>query len=1026
MPKLRAEVNKSSANVSVHRGASPEAAWQNVIRPWLEKVSENALPNPQPAAVVTPSRSQAYFFRDQLLADGKSLLGVKFLSPPQLREVLLRERGLNVPLREHLRLLLAVTAEQFATEQTSNEEALLVAKSIARDPDHFLRALDQLGAAGWSFDEIDSLALREIAARFEKQARACGFTFVYEADRAAVQNADKVESLFSNLLLFGFDAAHWPLWPLLHAAARSANEATVVLTDPRDEARDVDETWVGTWEETFDEAKVIPPTNERSTRLRQDYGGQASSAFDALSVARSNIHFVVGRDTTQQARAIVALAAKFLADPKCDRLGIVFAAAGALARLVATFLESAQIVHNDGIAHLAPSAFDDHAWRAWLELQQAPRLKSLFQFLRASRIDIFPSLSIPQVENTLRRAYNEVLIDDLELLRDYCARSDILRDGKAVADGLDKVQFYPASGSLTEFLSKTHKIFAQLRWKEHWSEIDRLSRGWSEQLSNTFSKSTYLRWLKEVLGAPSLQRDDFGAHAYARVHLLPYAEAQGQPWSHLIFAGLNDDAWPALDDELGFVREEQIDELNRQNKSLNQRASKRGSQGEGHWSVREGKTLLLGPNERRQLRRRQLLNLFESVTGGIGASANLYSAAQPGRIANPTEFFSWLYFQTRGRGVSQQTLQRLEEQTRAWLKDWSPIDAQKVDSISVGRTRYAFDARRQERAAGEYEFALKTAPEREIALRVTQWEQAMRWPALVWMEIFLGVEANDENGDAWPVATGQWVHRWLADSVRDGEENMFVDVGRTDEIRAHIIEHAQAFRREMELVCAERAKKLPDWWTSGWSNALYIADCLAAKVSGLNDWSEMAVEWSLGSPAEISLSENETLRVRGRIDLILARTKSEKSQLGYEDLWVVDYKTGRQRGFNLKEMLRRDPPERRFRKQLADGRGVQLALYALAVHALGAKDVELTLLSPAGELKKQFELADVLAQKDFWRELHRMQQSGVFGMLGPVHSDFGFVRKYPLATLSIDPDLLKAKWTLTHPAFSLETEEESK
>jgi hypothetical protein len=67
-------------------------------------------------------------------------------------------------------------------------------------------------------------------------------------------------------------------------------------------------------------------------------------------------------------------------------------------------------------------------------------------------------------------------------------------------------------------------------------------------------------------------------------------------------------------------------------------------------------------------------------------------------------------------------------------------------------------------------------------------------------------------------------------------------------------------------------------------------------------------------------------------------------------------------------------------------------------------------------------LPDVLAQKGFWRELHRMQETGVFGMLGPIHADFGFVRKYPLATLSIDTDLLKEKWMLTHPAFALEEE----
>lgn len=1019
MAQRSANGRKNARHVTLHIGASFEAAWENVLQPWFEKIRERGLRDDQPSVVVTASRSQVYFLRNELLAAGKSLLGVKFLSPPQLREKLLRGSRLNVPLREHLRLLLAVIAEEFAAARDTkreNDEAVLIAKSIARDPDHFLRALDQVGAAGWSFEEIDSSPLREIAARFEKCARDCGFTFVYEADRAAVRHAEKSQPLFNNLLSFGFDAAHWPLWPLLRAAALASIETTAVLNDPRDEARDIDETWIGTWEETFGAAEVIPAADERST----------PSVSESLPTQTTNVHFVVGRDTTQQARAIVALTAKFLADPKCERLGILFAGARVLPRLVATFLESAQIAHNDGIAHLAPGVFDDDAWHAWLELQQAPRLKSLFQFLRASKTDIFGDLTILRVEETLRGAYNEVLIDDIELLRHYCAGNGILRHGKAVARGLDKIQFLPSSALLREFLSQTRKIFSQLDWKEHWSEVDRLSRNWTESLSAAFSKSTYLRWLREILGAPSLQRDDFGAHPYARVHLLPYVEAQGQPWSHLIFAGLNDEAWPALVDEVGFVREEQIDEVNRQNRTLNRRASKRGRQGEGHWSVREGKTLLLGPNERRQIRRRQLLNLVESVTGGVGASANLYSDALPSRIANPTEFFSWLYFNARGRGVSQQTLQTLEEQTRAWLKDWSPGDAQKVDSISVGRTRYAFDARRQPRAAGEYEFALRTAPEREIELRVTQWEQALRWPAIVWMKIFLGIESSDENGDAWPVATGQWVHRWLANSVRDGEENMFVDVSRANDVRARIVEQAREFREQIGALCAEHGKVLPDWWASGWGNALYIADCLAAKVSGLHDWSEMAVEWPLQSPALISLDENETLRVRGRIDLVLARRKSDQSQIGYADLWVVDYKTGRQRGFNPKELRRRETSELKFRRQLIEGRGVQLALYALAAHALGAEDVQLTLLSPAEELEPQFQLPHVLAQKDFWRELHRMQQTGIFGMLGPVHSDFGFVRKYPLATLSIDPDLLKTKWALTHPAFSLEAEEEAK
>jgi len=1013
----------SAQRVSLFLSASPEAAWESVVRPWFENMATHSLRREQPVAVVTASRSQAYFFRSRLLADGKSLLGVIFLSAPQLREFLLRGRNLNIPLREHLRLFLAIAAEELANG--SDSEAALVAKSIARDPDQFLRVLDQLRAAGWSFDEIESPPLRAIAAQFEKQVRECGFTFIYDADRDVAPSAPESPSLFSNLLLFGFDGAHWPLFPLLRAATLASTSATAVLNDPRDEARDLDETWVGTWEEAFGPAEILPPPSTASRPALHSHPAEGRSDLVSPSLP-AEIYFLIGRDTTQQARAIVALTAKFLSDPHCERLGVLFSKPNALARLVATFLQSTEIPHNDGIAHLTPSALDDNAWRAWLELQEAPRLKLLFRFLRATSQKIFEKISISQVEKTLKRAYNEILIDDIKLLSDYCASSPELRHGVAVAYGLEKIQFLPEAAAFVEFLSQTRKIFLELGWKEHWHEVERLSRNWSGRLSSKVSKDSYLRWLRELVGAPSFERDDFGAHPYARLHLLTYADAQGQPWSHLIFAGLNDEAWPILNDEFTFVRDQRVVELNRQNRTLNRRASKRGKQGEGHWSVREGKTLLLGPNEHRQTRRRQLLSLAESVSTAVGASANLYSEATPSRIANPSEFFSWLHFNARGRGVSQRTLQALEQQTRCWLKDWSPVDAQKVDSISVGRTRYAFDQRRQLRAASEYEFAFRNPVEREISLRVTQWEQALRWPAIVWMKIFLGVESDDDDGNAWPIATGEWVHRWLADSVPEGDQRKFVEVNRADEIRERLQTHARGFREQVSKLCATRGKTLPDWWHSGWSNALHIADCLAAKISDLRDWSEMAVEWPLGEPSLIAVTENEPLRLRGRIDLILARRKSEQAKIGFSDLWVIDYKTGRQRGFRLKELRRRDTPERKFRRQLIEGRGVQLALYALAVYALGGEDVYLTLLSPAEEFEPQFHLADVLAQKDFWLELQRMQETGIFGMLGPVHADFGYARNYPLATLPIDPDLLEEKWALTHRAFTVKDEEEAK
>ena len=392
--------------VSLYITTSFEAAWENVLFPWLEAAASRAHEETVPVAVVTPFRSHAQLLRSKLLVHGISLLGVRFLVPAQLRDILLRDSGLKLPLREHLRLLLAVAAEEFTANAESEQPDSLIARAVARDPDYFLRLFDELGAAGWDVAEVDQPMLGEIATRFKKTCRDCGFTFVHEADRLATTNAAKLPPRFSQLLVTGFDGAHWPLWPLLHAAVKSSREATVVLNDPRDEARDIDETWVGTWEEVFGEAEPVPephPKAERKTRER-----------DPLD----KVHFLVGADTTEQARAIVAVTAKFLCENDCERIGILFPHKGALPRHVASFLRAAQIAHNDAIAHLTPSVFDHDAWRAWLELQENPQLKFLFQFVRAVEARIFDKTSVLRIEEKLRDAYSSVLIDNIEILRE--------------------------------------------------------------------------------------------------------------------------------------------------------------------------------------------------------------------------------------------------------------------------------------------------------------------------------------------------------------------------------------------------------------------------------------------------------------------------------------------------------------------------------------------------------------------------------------------------------------------------------
>ncbi|HEV8422826.1 MAG TPA: PD-(D/E)XK nuclease family protein [Chthoniobacterales bacterium] len=1012
----------------LHLGASFADSWENVLLPWFKGVARSPL-TAKPSAIVTPSRSIAYLVRSKLLAANLSFLGLKFLSPAQLRENLSRD-GKEISLREHLRLLLAIAAETVVKQgsggQTRDASKQLVAKSIARDPDHFLRTIDQLSAAGWTIGEVNEPGLSEVSQRFERMASDCGFRFVHEADRQLEAAAAQLPPFFHRLMLLGFNGAHWPLWPLLHGAVRSSSDSVVILNHPRDEASELDETWVGTWEEVFGEAQTIPSASDTvfssvEGSLRPEMTNETSSR---TGISGKMIHFLVGRDTPEQARAIVALTAKFLQEPHSERIGILFPRPGALPRMVARLLGKARIAHNDGLAHQAPSAFDSEAWRAWLELQESPRLKVLLRFLRASNTKLFSTVALTEVERRLRERYNAVLIDDLDILREAFARQGESPERAAILAGLEKIEFLPRVGTLLDFLSQTQKIFLRLGWKQHWSEVDRLSRSWAAKLADLLPRHLYLRWLREILGTPSLQRDELGTHPYSRVHLLPYAEAEGQSWSHLILAGLTEEEWPALDGELGFVREQEIYEFNRRNRILNRQAVKRGRHGEGHWSVRPNKTLLLGSNERRQIRRRQLNNLLETAEHGIGVTANLYSDSFPSRTANPSDLFSRLYFSARGEGLSQPVLHALEKQTREWLGDWSPIDSEKVNSIKIGRTRYAYDLRRQLRPASEYEFALRAPPDRPVSLAVTNWEQAVRWPAIIWMKIFLGVEADGEDSNAWAGATGQWVHRWLAEGTGASEGSRFVPISETSEIRGRILAGAKRFHAEVQSLCQTCDRPVPDWWTSGWGNALYLADTLACKLSALSDWSALAAEWKLNSPTVIPLDSERALRVRGRIDLILGRGEKNNADLGgFPELWIVDYKTGGQRAFDLRAHKKSETPQNKLLRQLVDGRGVQLALYSLAAHALGAEDARLTLLGFDGDMEPQFGLKDAIAQKEFWRALHEMQETGSFGMLGFIHKSFGFCPAYPLATLQVDVDLLREKWALTHPALVTQTEE---
>ncbi|HEX8678667.1 MAG TPA: hypothetical protein VF683_01800, partial [Chthoniobacterales bacterium] len=759
--------------------ASARDGWEGAVRDWFDAVLPNAWLHRLPSLVVVPTGSHAHALKARLLRERRSHLGVQFVTPAGLRELFARDGEPCAASREHLRLLLAIAAEETLRAERDGEVAPdhLAAKSVVRTPDHLLRALDRLETAGWDFNRLQMRSFAPIVRRFREHLRGCRFGLVGNVDRAALASTQSAPPRFANVLISGLSGAYWPYWFLLRAAVEAAEAATVVLEYPRDNSS-ADLAWIGSWEEALGEATPVSGEDENAS-------DSLFSEVEMRGASRSTprFTFLVGANASQQAQAIALHCVRFLADARATRIGVVFAQAGALPRLVANALAARAIPHNDGIAHPQPGLFESAEWRAWLELQRGPRIESFLHFISTFEncAAVFPTVSAGRFERVLRDAYKEVLIDDLEVLREFCATSTSERN-ETVAVALRAFHFLPARATLSAFLEATRDALAHLGWSQHWTEIANRSRDWPGKLDVEFSRTLFLRWLEEIASTFGAARDAAGDHPYARVHLLTVPQAHGQEWSHLIFAGWNEGSWPpaAISE---FARDGEIDAFNAAIQQLNQRATKRGRHGEGHISVREGHTLYLGPTEQRQIALRQFDSLLESASDGVAFSATLVQENAPERLWNPSELFTRLYQQTYQAPLTGAAMSELQRATAAWLEKSQTLTTKgDLPSVFVEQTRVAFDARRDPNtAAGEYDFGFRSAPLRTPMFSVSDLERMVSTPALVWMKRYLGVEADDEAGNPWSAATGQWVHAWLA-RLADAEAKTFVRLPRTTEI----------------------------------------------------------------------------------------------------------------------------------------------------------------------------------------------------------------------------------------------------
>ena len=966
-----------SASVHLHLGLALSDTWREVARPWFDRAVGAALATEAPWAVLTPSRSLGLALKARLLAEGRSVGGLYFWTPGDVRNALRQAAATSgtVAVREHLHLLLASVA-------TGSDER--PAAAVARDPARLLRSLDQLQAAGHPARELGFPPAEKMATACATGMQAAGWTTVQQYDWNLARHPPA--GALGGLLVLGFDAAHWELWPLLQAAVQSAAEVHVVLTRPRSKAEDLDQAWVGTWEEAFGEAAPVDEAGEPGTfaALAQ----QMENPEGDTGSATHEVRVLIGRHVREQATAVVAQCAAWLATESVSQLGILLPGPGPLAREISLQLRTRGLAHFDSFGHPAQPSVSAQRWRAWTTLQRTFRLRNLRAVL-----DLTPTLPAPDGwERHVERALGDVLVDDLDVLSARVAHTGHEPD----AAFLRRFAALPAQGTLHDLLEATRQAWHTLGWPDVQAILEPQASAVAALSDRTLTAALFLDWLEAVAPGPAQLRDPESGNPLARIHLLPYTQAEGLTWSHLILADLNEGQWPPSFETPSYLSDRQITALNRSVLAT-------GRQGEGHIVVKNGHALMLGPNERRALCRRQFYNLVESARAGLALVCALESEDGKGRILPASDFLSHLYFVAFREPLTEKVMHARQAVTAQWLANLPTPDTadHSLQALPVDRVAEAYAQRRVQEPFGRYECAFTSPPAQAIALSCKEWQDALVDPAAVWMKYYLGVAAaSDADRDRWPMTRGSWVHAWLARALVQKSNHFAIRAQGSAILEAT----GQAARRTRDDIAASFAKAhraLPDWWRARWAQAEWLARQFARRLADLPDWPWAATEWSLPKQGEVRCGD-VSLRLRGRLDVLLSR----QEPAGIPEYgWLADFKTGSDKKLSAKN----------YGKQFLSGEGVQLALYALALEAAGVREVYISLLNADTEVEPQISLTEVHGAQPMWNEFARMQATGIFGLRGAVRSEFGRSVVLPLATLAVDEDGLEEKWRLTHP-----------
>ncbi len=981
----------------------PAAAWAEGVEPWLRA---HGAAWRETRVVLAPNAVWLAALKAGAVAAGLPILGLQWHTPGRWRtQALAALPGprCQVALREDLHLLLELAAQGLPANP--------LARAYGGDPALFQELLDTLEGAGWDAEVLPDAPARELA-RAAAQLRAqTGWLTAAAADQKlrAAAAAGTLPPLGRRLLAVGFGLGDQALDSLLETAVHAGGESTVLLdvaenTVERDLASAA---WLGRWEERLGDAATWLEAPAATPAPFAALAAQVADPAMAASAKNAPPIFWLAENLQAEADLATTQALAFLGEDAHARVGIVVGSvASPLAREVAARLTALGCPHYDATGHLPGRENAQALFEAWLDWQEDGRLAGLMGWVRAAgRHGWLGEKSVAAIEAALHDAAQALLTDDPVVLAAWLQSGPM--ENFEARDFLATWPRLPEATTWDGFLQKILAVSQQLRWPAEPAALEERAQGWREQPAFNLPRAAVVRWVRAVTRVPGRTRAAMGREPWARLQIVDAAAAAAQMWTHLVLGGLQHGEWPAERRDSPLLDDAQVEKLNRQ-------AMRPSSHGEGDWMLAPGHSLLLASRDARRLERANFARLLALPSQGLALTARLADAAD-GRRARLSEYFWSVARAAWGRLPAEAdwlALAKISSERRAGLaEEFGGVAAKSLREKSLAapdarQTAWAHQARRDaDTVFDDYSFCLRAAPSAPLRLSCKAWDRALRQPGAAWFEHILRAEPlwQPAEDDAVQLSIGQWAHTWARPGPENSTESFLLPNAET--WRKFSLDAAQQFRRQAQAAFTAAGRAVPEAWLDAHAEATRLAGQWITALADLPGWPHALAETKLPRGLPVALpGVAQSIPLSGRMDLVLfpRGVSLATEKLGGSPAWLFDFKTGADDKLTI--------------KKLSQGRGLQLALYALALRALGAGVVELTLLNPAAEPQPQLTDADFAAPElaGCWQLLADFAVRGQWGERCDLEDEHARPGHYPSATLPVPVDILERKWQLTH------------